>query len=381
MSGNSLRRTRYHLKNIPGNKIYAAIYVNPNAVVKPDIWVRDLPWPHFLEWNLFNSLMLDSSALDFDGILCKDCIPQDDDDGPRYSKWLKNVEPLYLVRKQSIPLIVTARLEKYREPTLQWMKNWGITCNNLVMGPWKNNAERTFDKIINLKSEYYRKFINKGRGKHCSRFFIESNLFQSQEIAKLSGGIVICPSAKRCFRINNTEEKNHVWVVGFPRCGSTSICKALNILGWNVIHNPRNLDELEKHNAAGDILITANWKVLYKIFPSAKFILNTRDFDLWFQSIQRLSGFWLSDMYYNKYYRETVYGTHNSVDRQTLKQSWDNHHIEIQNTIPAENLLIFHQPFEWRPICQFLEQPIPDKKFPWLNYQTSDNARRNFNPM
>src|SRR5690606_15176720 len=116
--------------------IAAAVYVNPFARVKPDVWVRDLPWPHLLEWNLFNSVLSPSMAVDFDGILCHDCPPQDDDDGPRYARFLREVQPLYVMRKTVVQLIVTARLEKYRPQTLDWLARHGIAVKTLVMGPW-----------------------------------------------------------------------------------------------------------------------------------------------------------------------------------------------------------------------------------------------------
>ena len=126
MTGNSLKRTKHVLRDMPGEKLFAAVYVNPSAIAKPDVWVHDLPWPHLLEWNLFNSVLLDSFAIDFDGILCHDCPPADDDDGERYLAWMENARPLHLVRKSPVKLIITARLEKYRPQTLAWMERWGV---------------------------------------------------------------------------------------------------------------------------------------------------------------------------------------------------------------------------------------------------------------
>lgn len=198
MTGNSLLRVKQLLGDIPGQKIFSTIYCNPESVTKPDLWARDLPWPHLLEWNLFNSVLLDSFALDFDGILCHDCPVQDDDDGERYLQFLREVPPLHLVRKRPIRLIVTARLEKYRTETLEWLARWRIGAKQLVMGPWHTKAERMRHDIAGWKAEQIKRFLRRSGGIK-PKMFIESDPRQAERIAKLTGGLVVCPAARRCF--------------------------------------------------------------------------------------------------------------------------------------------------------------------------------------
>lgn len=203
MTGNSVAAIKeITAKRFPErNIIIASVYANPLAKTKPDIWAKDLPWPHILEWNLFNSVLLPSCAFDMDGILCRDCDPWDDDDGERYQNFIKTVRPKYLVRKKSIPLIVTARLEKYRSQTQEWLKHWGIQVDKLVMGPWSDNAERAAADIAAYKAKHYATFRERRviPGPHL---FIESDPMLAESIAKLSGGIVVCPSAERCFFVS-----------------------------------------------------------------------------------------------------------------------------------------------------------------------------------
>lgn len=197
MTGNSLKRTKHVIQDMPGEKVFAAVYVNPAAVAKPDIWAHDLPWPHLLEWNLFNSVLLDSFALDFDGILCRDCRPEDDDDGPRYRRFLQNTRPRYLVRKRPIKLIVTARLERYRPETLAWMDRWGIRAKELVMGPWSTAAMRRQDDVAAWKAQSLQEFLAK-RGGVPPKFYIESDAKQAKRIAEITDRLVVCPPAGRC---------------------------------------------------------------------------------------------------------------------------------------------------------------------------------------
>ena len=200
MTGNSLRaiedlvRQHYRDRQI----IFSTVYANPLAIRKPDLWAVDLPWPHLLEWNLFNSVLLPSCAMDFDGILCDDCPPTDDDDGPRYLRFLEETRPLNPVRRQAIPLVVTARLEKYREITCRWLKAWGIEIQNLVMGPWKDLRDRQRSDVAAFKAGHYSEFMKK-RVRPGPHLFIESDVHQARRIAELSRGVVVCPAAGRCF--------------------------------------------------------------------------------------------------------------------------------------------------------------------------------------
>lgn len=193
MSGNSFRHCLPVVRGLFPEVRTAAVYVNPKSRFKPDFWVEDLPWPHFLEWNMFNSVMTPSMAFDFDGILCHECPGGSDDDGLAYLEFLRNVRPLYPVRKIVIPMIATARLEKYRSETLAWLSRNGMAVRELVMGPWGNNSQRTFSKVVSHKASAYRRFMLESRGVKPPAF-VESDDIQARKIAELSGGIVICPA-------------------------------------------------------------------------------------------------------------------------------------------------------------------------------------------
>lgn len=198
MSGNSFKHVMPIVRKEYPGAMSAAVYVNPAAKVKPDIWVRDLHWPHLLEWNLFNSIMTPALAVDFDGILCQDCRADQDDDGVEYAKFLETVQPLYYVRRVNIPMVVTARLEKYRPQTMSWLERHGMKVDNLVMGPWSNNHERAHGDVAGYKAEHFVKFR---KLKHAIKppIFVESDPIQALRIAHLSGGFVACPAAGRCY--------------------------------------------------------------------------------------------------------------------------------------------------------------------------------------
>lgn len=167
--------------------------------------------------------------------------------------------------------------------------------------------------------------------------------------------------------------KPHVWIVGFPRCGSASLCKALEILGWNPIHNPRHWDHIDGHDAAGDLFVTANWRTLAAMYPDSKFILNTRNFGEWLESLQRIPEFWESDRLYDRVYRDMVYGTDDPTNIQALHYAWLSHQSDVRGAL-GDRVLTFFQPFEWEPLCEFLEVSVPDVSFPWLNRRSCSDV-------
>jgi len=173
--------------------IRAVIYTTPNVQHLVDVFVTLLPRPHWLEWHLFNSPIVNQAAFDFDGILCEDISQAMDDDGPRYRRALAQADPKYLARHTPIPLVVTARLERYRELTDTWLKTQGIVVRRLIMGPWASLAERNRPgNVAAYKARHYRE----------SRLtiFIESDPRQAREIARQAAKTVLCPSTAEVFR-------------------------------------------------------------------------------------------------------------------------------------------------------------------------------------
>lgn len=198
MTGSSFQKNLPIAYSMFKNVITAACYVNPATTWHPDLFVEHLPWPHLLEWNLFNSVFTTSMAVDFDGILCHDCPPECDDDGPKYREWMDRVKPLYPIRNRPIPLIVTARLEKYRSQTETWLMKNGIHAKRIEMGPWGSNRERAMASISQFKASHFVEFSN-SRVAVEPPLFVESDAVQAREIARISNGLVVCPSAARCF--------------------------------------------------------------------------------------------------------------------------------------------------------------------------------------
>jgi adenine/guanine phosphoribosyltransferase-like PRPP-binding protein len=199
MTGNSFKAITPLLNNTYKNFVTAALYVNPLAKKKPDLWVHDLQWPHLLEWNLWNSVLSPNCATDFDGVLCHDYLPHQDDDGKAYLNFIENAIPRYLTRKVEIPLIVTARIEKYRKPTEEWLNKHGVRFRQLIMHPAKTLAERNRDDIAAYKARHFEKWAANHTPIPKPSMFIESDDNQSKRIHDLTDRLVVCPSSAKVY--------------------------------------------------------------------------------------------------------------------------------------------------------------------------------------
>lgn len=152
-------------------------------------------------YYIWKSHRLRHVAVDFDGVLCRDAMKKEDDDGPNYQRFLKGVEPKFLPLNQIatrvkdkhgkrriefvdpvIGAIVTARCVKYRSETEAWLEKHGIRYGALHMGPWSGKVERAGGgKAAKWKAEVYA-----GMGPEI-RLFIESSETQSAEIHAITG--------------------------------------------------------------------------------------------------------------------------------------------------------------------------------------------------
>lgn len=149
-----------------------------------DIVMDVIDQPRIFEWNvLHHPGILKEACLDIDGVLCHDPSHAENDDGPAYLSFLQNARPLYLP-SHPIKALVTSRLEKYRPETEEWLRRHGIVYDELIMLDLPNAMERRKAGVHGShKATYYRR--------SSATLFIESELHQAHEIAKLSGKPVL----------------------------------------------------------------------------------------------------------------------------------------------------------------------------------------------
>jgi len=179
----------------PEAKVYTAvIYATPAAASKVDYVVFKYSPPHYYEWNLFNGIHADAAyaavATDLDGVLCPEVPLGCDDDGAKYLDTITSAPILQRPNRRPITLIITARLEKYREVTEEWLRHAGIHWDRLVMGPWVSLKERNSigaQGVGRWKASVYGE-------SHC-RLMVESDAIQAGVIRRITGKEVLCPAA------------------------------------------------------------------------------------------------------------------------------------------------------------------------------------------
>ena len=197
LSGNAYTKAKDLIKQSKLDKLYnitycAIYYKDDNYKKFIDIALEKVNSPRIFQWNYLNHCFLQDAAFDIDGVLCKDPLPQENDDGEKYKNFLLNAKPLF-IPQYKIPYIITSRLEKYRKETEEWLKNNNVKYDHLIMLNGYTAEER---KKLNLhakfKAEQYKKLKD-------IQLFIESDKRQAEEISKLTGKLCFCASTDELF--------------------------------------------------------------------------------------------------------------------------------------------------------------------------------------
>ena len=126
---------------------------------------------------------------------------------------------------------------------------------------------------------------------------------------------------------------------------------------------------------------------LMKAFPNAKVILSVRDPDRWAASVadtiwcpysRSMSWvlypwfFHFQNMFMNvrkRFFNDRSGGRRNGDIRnvKVLAQRFREWNDRVRREVPAEKLLEFNPADGWAPLCRFLEVPVPDEPFPFIN--------------
>ena len=172
-----------------------------------------------------------------------------------------------------------------------------------------------------------------------------------------------------------------VFGIGLSKTATTSLSSALEMLGYKTKHFPIRMLKYEsgklqirpkyakRYDAMTDIPIARFYKRLYRYYPKAKFILTVRDMDGWLDSCKR--HFWPGQIlkgnnWINKLHKDV----YNAIDfdKTRYKKAYKKHKNEVFNFFDdkRDQLLVIDitDGDGWKPICNFLNEPMPDEDFP-----------------
>lgn len=210
-------------------------------------------------------------------------------------------------------------------------------------------------------------------------------------------------------RVGERVQSVQVIGAGLPRTGTASLRAAFEILEFRSHHMEEVFlnahhrtkwsafadgsadfevivqDLLDKgFNATVDAPTAIYWRELAARFPDAKVVLSVRDRpEDWANSVTTLHNMmkplqgkpfsWFEPF-------KTVSKIHSkleqvrpmrtfmeSEDKAGLAKVYADHVQEVKRTIPAERLLEFNVKQGWKPLCDFLQVPVPSQPFPQVN--------------
>ena len=162
------------------------------------------------------------------------------------------------------------------------------------------------------------------------------------------------------------------WGVGLARTGTTSLCAALTMLGYNrVLHNP-TFEEIEEIDPEGgaDNGVLLYYKYLDHIYPGSKFVLTWRELDSWLGSMRYIMANHPGSSRIGAMRRMSIYETVR-FDREILIEAYHRNRDDVRRYFrnrPGDLIeLNIADGDGWELLCPFLGLTPPETPFPFLN--------------
>ncbi|KYK33200.1 MAG: hypothetical protein AYK22_01440 [Thermoplasmatales archaeon SG8-52-3] len=161
------------------------------------------------------------------------------------------------------------------------------------------------------------------------------------------------------------ENNPKIFCIGYVKTGTTSLYKALSILGYRSVKMLRGCVKPKegwikyikscKYDAYTDypMFVDNFFKEIDKAYPNSKFILTIRDINSWLKS-------------YTNYYFVS-----SDLSKNEGKQKLNEHNKKVIAYFKDKpsKLLVMNiiDGDGWEKLCKFLNKPVPNKPFPHKN--------------
>jgi hypothetical protein len=198
---------------------------------------------------------------------------------------------------------------------------------------------------------------------------------------------------------------------GLPRTGTLSQKVALEMLGlapcYHMVNVLMDLDEAHVWRRALDgegpwdevfdgFQATVDWpgsffyKELIEAYPDAKVFLSIRDAGAWERSMRdtiwglfygdvlirdlssaraRVDAKWNGylEMMREMWQQSGLIDAGADTTSESMQSAMERFNEAVQQSVPADRLLVWSVSDGWEPLCEFMELPVPDTPFPHLN--------------
>lgn len=191
-----IKKSEYSKKN---EHDYMVVFTTAASKSMVDYYCEIVEQKRVFQWNIHNSWLLENACVDLDGVLCRDPLDHENDDGENYLKFISQVPLIYHPVKK-IKSIVTSRLEKYRTQTEQWLEEKNINYDKLYMLNLPDAETRR-------KLKVYAKFKAEVYSYTKAEMFIESSAWQALEISRITGKTVFCMETMELLKPNYFTQK------------------------------------------------------------------------------------------------------------------------------------------------------------------------------
>ena len=175
-----------------------------------------------------------------------------------------------------------------------------------------------------------------------------------------------------------------VFVIGAHKTGTTSICEALEILGFRTSHWIHHEEItpvikagryafpiLETYDAIGDLPIPIVFRELDAHYRGSRFILTFCETDQWIHSLENRRWWRGREHPIEMDEEEKMFYGITHFDREICRNVYDAHNAAVRAHFAGRpnDLLEFEMGAgaDWPTLCAFLDRPIPSVPFPHAN--------------
>lgn len=187
---------------------------------------------------------------------------------------------------------------------------------------------------------------------------------------------------KGLFRRIFFKRDKKVFIIGFHKTGTTSLGKALQILGYKVCGSIKEAYDYRKHDLQKEYIFSKTqnllknydafqdtpwflfYKELYDLYPDDNFILTIREPDKWLRSVQKHFG---NSRFH---YHDLIYGTADSIkDSDIYLEKYNQHNKDVLKFFQGKaNFKVLNvESVTWSDLTLFLNTSTPITEFPHAN--------------